>query len=67
MMLNSIDIRCVLFNHNTRGVWIFSLSHGYSFSLLCCCYCTMAGNMHRRTQRPATHSKRAVLKCATSN
>ncbi len=52
---------------DTLSVWILSLYHGYSFSWLSYCCCTMDGNMHRRTQRPSTRSKRAVLKCVIFN
>jgi len=57
----------MLFNHSNIGIWSLYLYHGSSFSWLCCCYCIMAWSTHGRTQRPATHSKRAVRRCATSN
>ncbi len=60
-------LTCTLFNYSKIGVWSFYLYQGSSLSWLCCCYCIMAWNTHGRNQRPATHSKRAVLKCATSN
>ena len=66
-MLNYIDVRCVLFNHIMLGACSFFMYHGPSLSWLCCCYCIMGGNTHMRTERPASHGKKVILRCATSN
>jgi hypothetical protein len=45
-MMDVEDVRCMLFNHNTLGVWRLSLYRRSSLSRLCCCCCIMAGNTH---------------------
>ena len=57
----------LLFNPGTLGAWCFSLYPGRSLSRLCCCCCIMAGNTHTRTQKTASHSRKAVPKCAIFN
>jgi len=69
LTLSSIYVVIIngVFNHSTLGVCSSFLYHGASLSWLCCCSCTMGGSTHMRTQRPASHGKKVILQCATSN
>ena len=68
IVFNWIEFLYVAIYHSTLcacSFWLYY--HWSSLSRLCCCYCIITWNTHVRTQRLATHRKRAVLKCATSN